>query len=268
MNYESDEKSEGNEEAPRSFLRNQSRRGGRPRKALPLVLIGAGFVLCLGALFLVLATGDSSREQAVHKKTLDLGGAENLPEAGTPEGVAAGSGTGPGPEAAPSREDAAQSAAASPSRAAARMESMLSDFESRMQANHDQIMNRLAELAKRVGKNTEHHRQSIEAIEKLSARIDRLETQYLSTAQAGTGKETTKSVEDEQVRAKEEAQEPEQKEASQPGSSERAFYTVQKNDTLYSIAMANGLEVDTLLEINGLEEGAVIYPGDKLLVEP
>lgn len=268
MNYESDEKSEGYEEAPRSFLRNQSRRGGRPRKSLPLVLIGAGFVLCLVALVLVLAAGDSSREQAVHKKTLDLGGAENLPEAGTPEGVAAGSGAGSGPEAASAREDAPQSVAASSSRAAERMESMLSDFESRMQANHDQVMNRLAELAKRVGKNTEHHRQSIETLEKLSARIDRLETQYLSAAQAETGKKTTKSAEDEQARDKEEAQEPEQKESSKPESSEEAFYTVQKNDTLYSIARANGLEVDTLLEINGLEEGAVIYPGDKLLVEP
>ncbi|MCF8036426.1 MAG: LysM peptidoglycan-binding domain-containing protein [Desulfobacteraceae bacterium] len=264
MNYETDERSEGYEEAPRSFLRNQSRRSGRPRKALPLVLIGGGFVLCLVALVLVLATGENSREGVENKKTLELGGAENLPEAGSPEGVAVGS----GPEALTSREGAPQTGTASQSRAADRMKSMLSDFESRMQANHDQVMNRLAELAKRVGKNTEHHRQSLKALEDLSARIERLETQYLSAAQAESGKETTESAEDDQARAKEDAQETEQKDASEAGSSEKAFYTVQKNDTLYSIAKDNGLEVETLLEINGLEEGAVIYPGDKLLVEP
>lgn len=260
MNYESDEKSEGYEEAPRSFLRNKSRRGGRPRKALPLVLIGAGFVLCLVALVLVLATGDSSREQAENKKTLELGGAENLPEADSSGGAAAG--TGSGSEAASSRERMSQSEAAD------RMESMFSDFESRMQANHDQVMNRLAELAKRVGKNTEHHRRSLKELEDLSARIDRLEAQYLAAAQSQAGKETTKSAKDEQTRDKEKAQQPEQKETSESESSEKAFYTVKKNDTLYSIAKDNGLELETLLEINGLEEGAAIYPGDKLRVEP
>lgn len=265
MNYETDERSEGYEEAPRSFLRNQSKRGGRPRKLLPLVLIGAGFVLCLLVLILVLASGEKPREQAVHKKTLELGGAENLPEAGTSGGAAVESETGSSSESATSRESASHSGIGSQSGAVERMESMLSDFESQMQANHDQVMNRLAELAKRVGKNTERHRQSLEALEELSARIDRLETQSLSASRAESGKETTKPAKADQTstQAEEKIQEPAQKDLS-----DKKFYTVQKNDTLYSIARANGLKVETLLEINGLEKGAVIYPGDKLLVEP
>ncbi|MFW6081409.1 MAG: LysM peptidoglycan-binding domain-containing protein, partial [Desulfosalsimonas sp.] len=52
------------------------------------------------------------------------------------------------------------------------------------------------------------------------------------------------------------------------GESEDSYYTVKKNDTLYSIAKNHGMKLETLLEENGLNENSVISPGDRLKVSP
>jgi len=49
-------------------------------------------------------------------------------------------------------------------------------------------------------------------------------------------------------------------------SSKTGFYVVKEGDTLYSIAKNNQVELDRFLEINGLKEDSVIYPGQKLKV--
>lgn len=43
-------------------------------------------------------------------------------------------------------------------------------------------------------------------------------------------------------------------------------YTVQKGDTLYSIASRYGISVDNLIQINGLDGNEYIYPGQIILV--
>lgn len=43
-------------------------------------------------------------------------------------------------------------------------------------------------------------------------------------------------------------------------------YTVVKGDNLYSIAQKNGITVQTLVAINGLEENAFIYPNQEILI--
>ena len=50
-----------------------------------------------------------------------------------------------------------------------------------------------------------------------------------------------------------------------PSGSTR-YYDVQKGDTLYSIARANGIPLNTLLANNGLSEDSVIRPGDRLVI--
>lgn len=44
------------------------------------------------------------------------------------------------------------------------------------------------------------------------------------------------------------------------------YYTVQKGDNLYQIARKYGLDLQTLSEINGLEIGEYIFPGQKITV--
>jgi len=44
------------------------------------------------------------------------------------------------------------------------------------------------------------------------------------------------------------------------------YYIVQKGDTLYKIAGMYNIDMEDLAQINGLELGEYIYPGQKLLV--
>ena len=43
-------------------------------------------------------------------------------------------------------------------------------------------------------------------------------------------------------------------------------YTIQKGDTIYSIAREYGISSKNLLRLNGLNENDTIYPGDMILV--
>jgi LysM repeat protein len=49
---------------------------------------------------------------------------------------------------------------------------------------------------------------------------------------------------------------------------ENAKYTVQKGDTLYSIARANGMTVDALRNLNGLSESLTLKAGQTLQISP
>ena len=44
------------------------------------------------------------------------------------------------------------------------------------------------------------------------------------------------------------------------------YYTIEKGDNLYAIAMKNNTNVKNLLLINGLNENDYIYPGQEILV--
>lgn len=55
-----------------------------------------------------------------------------------------------------------------------------------------------------------------------------------------------------------------QKVTTQKGSR----HTVQKGDTLYSLAQKNKVSVEELRKWNNLEKGDSIYPGQKLVVQP
>ncbi|WP_156759272.1 LysM peptidoglycan-binding domain-containing protein [Microbacterium karelineae] len=44
-------------------------------------------------------------------------------------------------------------------------------------------------------------------------------------------------------------------------------YTVEAGDTLWAIAAEHGLSVGELLDLNDLDDGAIIYPGQELVVE-
>ena len=44
------------------------------------------------------------------------------------------------------------------------------------------------------------------------------------------------------------------------------YYTVKQGDTLYSIARRYGIDVDTLVSINGLNKNEYIYPNQTVLV--
>jgi membrane-bound lytic murein transglycosylase D len=49
-------------------------------------------------------------------------------------------------------------------------------------------------------------------------------------------------------------------------SAASSYHTVKKGDTLFSIAKNHGLSVEELLDLNRLESGHVIHPGDRLRV--
>lgn len=58
------------------------------------------------------------------------------------------------------------------------------------------------------------------------------------------------------------------KEERVPGSGgTQRYYEVRRGDTLYGIAEKNGLSLDRLLRLNGLNKNANIMPGQKLRVE-
>ncbi len=244
MGIEKDENLEGLEETPRSYLRRRNRKTGLNRKFLPVALIAAAVAVLLGAgIILFFTGGEEPSEKVANKKTLEIGGAGNLPEASSRQETGGGlSGRDSG-----------------------RIESAISDMETRMNENHEQLMDRLAELARRVVENNENSRRSIKMMEGLEARIDKLEELYQQYRSAAALKQAAEEKSSREARA--ESAEDKQKTA-QPEKAESGirYYTVKKNDTLYSIAKNNGIKLETLLKINGLRENSVIHPGDRLRV--
>lgn len=59
---------------------------------------------------------------------------------------------------------------------------------------------------------------------------------------------------------------PSDRQTAGPSTQETAVYVVKKGDTPYSISRKHNMEVDQLLKLNGLDEPAVIYPGQRLKV--
>lgn len=226
MVFETDENQEGFEETPRSYLRQKSRKSGAGRKIFRVVLIAAaGAVLVVAGIMVFWPGGNDVREGVYNKKTLEIGNAGNLPRAPSQTGVDSGN------------------SADMNSEHLRRLESAISDIETRIEENHEQLMGRLAELAKRVVENNEHVRESLKRMQDLEARFERLEQQYKSNGSRKTAK-------------------------TQKDESQDQYYTVKKNDTMYSIAKNHGIELETFLEINGLNRDSVIYPGQRLKVSP
>ena len=53
---------------------------------------------------------------------------------------------------------------------------------------------------------------------------------------------------------------------STPDAEGNIYVVVQSNDSLWSIAARAGLSLPELLDLNGIEENAVLQPGDLLLI--
>lgn len=232
MNDYTDQRPEGFEETPESLLRRQARAGRRNGIMLPAIAGIAGLVILAALVWLlVFPAKEQPAQTGIHKRTLELGKAGDLPEAGNPVEAA---------RMKSALED---------------MESRLAGLESQMAANHDRLMGSLDGIRKSVDQNAEHIGQALKTLEALSARLEQLEKRYSSAMKAAAG-----------TRGKEEkAGAPSPQKAPQTG---KKYYTVKKNDTLYSIARLNGIALQTLLEINGLKKNAVIHPGDRLQVSP
>jgi len=52
------------------------------------------------------------------------------------------------------------------------------------------------------------------------------------------------------------------------GQAPRAIHIVREGESLWGIAALHGLTLDELLELNGLRRGAIVNPGDELLIRP
>ncbi len=107
-----------------------------------------------------------------------------------------------------------------------------------------------------AGGSTGQAEQVIARIDRLDTRIKEIqeETRQLKSRQESLSKELS------QKQAAVAAPKPEK-----PANGDR-YHEVQKGDTLYSIARANGISLQALLEQNNLRRDAVIQPGDRLVI--
>ena len=55
-------------------------------------------------------------------------------------------------------------------------------------------------------------------------------------------------------------------EAPPPTPTPILYHTVRKEQTLWEIAISYGLSLDELLALNGIEQDAILQPGDQLLI--
>lgn len=255
MGFEKDENQEEYEQAPRSYLRQGGRKPAASRKFLQFAIIAAAVAVLLAAgAMLLLPGGDDSGQEVSNKKTLEIGNAGDLPEA--PSGAASASESGDA--AIPQQPKELQEA--------------ISDMEDRLRENHEQVMGRLVELAKRVVENNDQTRETLSMIESLEERMAVLEKQYqqyqLAAEPRSGGQE--QSREDAGDKSGQDGRDKDDSKTSDSdsGQPEDRYYTVKKNDTLYSIAKNHGIKLETLLEENGLNENSIIAPGDRLKVSP
>ena len=234
MEYDNDPRSEGYEEVPESLLRNQ-RRGFSPGRKLLLILLSGGGIVIFLVLLMSFFSGKSDRVPAGNtQKTLHLGSAQDLPEA---RGVSG-------------RE--------LPTRAAATdMTDMMDELKGQIAEDHEQVMEAIGALAAQMEKQAGDMAVLEQQIQEMAARSRSLETQIQKASKAMT-------------EAKQASRPPEKKAAAAPApqKASKKTYTVQENDTLYSIARKNNIGLQTLLKVNGLREDSVIHPGDKLVVSP
>ncbi|MFO8111804.1 MAG: LysM peptidoglycan-binding domain-containing protein [Desulfosalsimonadaceae bacterium] len=108
-----------------------------------------------------------------------------------------------------------------------------------------------------TGGSTGQADQVLARMERLDTRIKDIqeETRELKSRQESLSKELSQ---------KQAAPAPSPK--STAGSGETRYHEVRKGDTLYSIARANGISLQALLEQNNLRRDAVIQPGDRLVI--
>ncbi len=108
-----------------------------------------------------------------------------------------------------------------------------------------------------TGGSTGQADQVLARLERLDTRIKEIqeETRQLKSRQESISKELSQ---------KQAAPAPAPK--STAGSGEVRYHEVRKGDTLYSIARANGISLQKLLEQNNLRRDSVIQPGDRLVI--
>lgn len=233
MDYGNDSRYEGYEEAPESLLHHQRRRLPAGRKLVLILLAGGGAAIFMILLISFFTGGTDQRQAQTSRKSINLGSAEQLPKADDSSGNL-------------------------------RLQASLADLQSRVTANHDQVMGGVQQIQEQLDAQTETFQSLTKQIEALSKRAKELESEIQASVQAI--QETRTAAGSSPAASKPEpSPEPAGKKSE---AVDRKQYTVQDNDTLYSIARNHDIELETLLEINGLDENSVIHPGDKLTVSP
>lgn len=108
-----------------------------------------------------------------------------------------------------------------------------------------------------TGGSTGQADQALARIERMDTRIKEIqeETRQLKSRQEAISKELSQ---------KQATPAPAPKSAGSSGDTR--YHEVRKGDTLYSIARANGISLQALLEQNNLRRDAVIQPGDRLVI--
>ncbi|MFO7862109.1 MAG: LysM domain-containing protein [Desulfosalsimonas sp.] len=230
MDYGNDSRYEEYEEAPESLLHQQRRRLPAGRKLLLILLAGGGAAIFLILLISFYTGGTDQRQAQTSRKSINLGSAEQLPKADDSSGNL-------------------------------RLQATLADLQSRVTANHDQLMGGVQQVHEQLDEQGLVLDSLVRQVEALSDRAEKLEKEIQAAEQAV--KEAAAAAETSEPAPKSEP-EPE----LEPESAKKKQYTVKDDDTLYSIARQHDIELKILLEINGLTEDSVIHPGDKLTVSP
>ncbi|MBS0012449.1 MAG: LysM peptidoglycan-binding domain-containing protein [Desulfobacterales bacterium] len=233
MDYGNDSQYEGYEEAPESLLHQRQRRFPAGRKLLLLLLAGGGAAIFLILLISFFTGGPDQRQAVENRKSINLGSAEKLPDSEASGGVL-------------------------------RLQATLADLQSRVTANHDQVLGGVQQIQEQLDEQSETFQNLKEQIEALGKRAEELENELQASVQA---------IQEARTAAGSSAAAPKPEPSPEPAekksqTADRKQYTVQENDTLYSIARNHDIGLETLLEINGLDENSVIHPGDKLTVSP
>ncbi|MCF8027372.1 MAG: LysM peptidoglycan-binding domain-containing protein [Desulfobacteraceae bacterium] len=226
MDYGNDPRYEEYEEAPESLLHQQRRRLPAGRKLLLILLAGGGAAIFLILLISFFTGGPDQRQAQTSRKSINLGSAEQLPQADDSSGNL-------------------------------RLQATLADLQSRVTANHDQLMGGVQQVHEQLEQQGLILDSLVKQVETLSDRTEKLEKEMQAAEKAV--KEAVAAAE---------PSEPAPKPEPEPESTQKEQYTVKDNDTLYSIARQHDIDLKTLLEINGLTEDSVIHPGDKLTVSP
>ena len=141
------------------------------------------------------------------------------------------------------------------------VDNQIASIEKRLRQTEDRLNN--LELNTGGGKQIEEQNSKLE---ELNAKMSRLEASVALrmdqiAAEMNRMQKRASSTPTSSVRAKQTA-------TSKPAqtTSKLKYHQVRTGETLYSIGKRYGLELDELLRLNKMKSGAIIYPGQKLVV--
>ncbi len=123
------------------------------------------------------------------------------------------------------------------------LEEKFIDIERKRQGAGEEQTDSKPESTSQIKSNRRSIREATNRLNLIEQRLNRLENQIQKAYAAPSDRQT-----------------------AGPSTQDTAVYVVKKGDTPYSISRKHNMEVDQLLKLNGLDEPAVIYPGQRLKV--